>query len=269
MVGTAYVIDHDGTIFEVFEPGCWAYQFGLAWTPAGRIAFEQRFIGIEIASEGGLTEANGRLYAFDRISPKTEKPKHEAFDYGKPYRGYRYFDRYEDAQVDSLIQLIDFLCDRYDIPRLVPDRSFDYHSDHLEDFQGIIGHAMVRRDKSDPAPVESLWQRLVRDCGAKFWPVSPMPRAGNPVLRGPELEQLFEDNIRGIGRMDVAAGSLVKGLLMELERRDTYIRLHHAWQGGHRVSYDFVHGVKRYVGVLARALGFQTVTDSVLEVRRG
>jgi len=269
MVGTAYVIDHDGTIFEVFEPGCWAYQFGLDWTPAGRIAFEQRFIGIEIASEGGLVESNGKLYAFDRVSPRTEKLKQQAFDFGRPYRGYRFFDRYQDAQLDALVALIDFLCHRYDIPRTIPDRFLDYYGDHLEDFQGIIGHAMVRRDKSDPAPFESMWQRIIRDCGAEWRHVSPMPRAGNPVLRSPELEQLFQHNIRQIHSMDVSAGSLVKGLLMELERRDTYIRLHHAWAGGHRVSYDFVQGVKRDVARVARALGFQTVTDSVLEVRRG
>jgi hypothetical protein len=49
LVGTAYLVDRDGTVFEVFDPSNWAYQFGLDWTPAARIAFEKRFIGIELA----------------------------------------------------------------------------------------------------------------------------------------------------------------------------------------------------------------------------
>jgi hypothetical protein len=49
------------TIHQVFEPTAWAFQFGLKWPPARRMKFEQRFIGIEIASEGGLTEFDTRL----------------------------------------------------------------------------------------------------------------------------------------------------------------------------------------------------------------
>ncbi len=70
LVGTAYLIDHDGTVFEVFDPTAWAYQFGLRWTPAARLGFEKRFIGIELASEGGLIEEAGELYCFDRVSPR-------------------------------------------------------------------------------------------------------------------------------------------------------------------------------------------------------
>ena len=56
IVGTAYIIDRDGTTFEVFEPEAWAYQFGLKWPPNQKMPFEKRFIGIEIASEGALID---------------------------------------------------------------------------------------------------------------------------------------------------------------------------------------------------------------------
>jgi hypothetical protein len=75
LVGTACIVDRDGTVFEVFDPAAWAYQFALTgWTPPARIRFEQRFIGIEIASEGALIEHDGDLYAFGSISPRTRKP---------------------------------------------------------------------------------------------------------------------------------------------------------------------------------------------------
>src|SRR2546423_12042877 len=50
-VATAYIIDDDGTIFEVFDPQAWSWQFGLEWEDPDRTNFEKRFIGIEIASE--------------------------------------------------------------------------------------------------------------------------------------------------------------------------------------------------------------------------
>ncbi len=97
------------------------------------------------------------------------------------------------------------------------------------------------------------------------------PAPAKPPLTPAEIEQLFQENIVQINLMYVAAGSIVKGLLMELERtnRNTYIRLREAAPNGHVVFYDFVQGDKTLIGRIARALGFKTVTDSKLEVRGG
>jgi hypothetical protein len=81
----------------------WAFQFGLSWPGDLRVLFERRFIGIEITSEGGLIEDDGRLYAYDQVDPLLSKPKTEAFDAGTPYRGYRWFDRYEPEQLKALV----------------------------------------------------------------------------------------------------------------------------------------------------------------------
>jgi len=56
---------------------------------------------------------------------------------------------------------------------------------------------------------------------------------------------------------------------MELERRDTYIRLYYAEQGGHRVEYEFLSGKQDLVKGLATAFGFERVTDSLLQVSNG
>jgi hypothetical protein len=102
LVATAYGIDHDGTLHDLFPAEAWAYQFGLAWSTAQRLQFERRFIGIDIVSEGALAEQDGELYCYDRVSPRTMKSRHEAFDYGAAYRGYRSFDRYAPPQLESL-----------------------------------------------------------------------------------------------------------------------------------------------------------------------
>jgi len=62
---------------------------------------------------------------------------------------------------------------------------------------------------------------------------------------------------------------MVKGLIMELERRDTYIRLDNPAPGGRMVEYQIVQGVKSLVERVANALGFKTVTDSLLQVSNG
>lgn len=91
----------------------------------------------------------------------------------------------------------------------------------------------------------------------------------NPPLA--DLDALFEHNIQQINLMNVAAGSMVKGLIMELARgtRNTHIRLRDPVARGHEVSYDFVSGDRELVGRIGRALGFARVTDDRLEVRRG
>lgn len=281
MVGTAFIIDRDGSVYNVFEPESWAWQFGLRWPDEERIGFEKRFIGIELASEGGLLEKNGKYYCFDRISSRTEKPAEEVFDAGSDYRGYRYFDRYEPEQIDSLVELINYLCDEFDIPRNVRADSTKYYGRELADFEGIIGHTMVRKDKSDPAPDPELWQRLKDGCNLVVTdedeevepnkPADEQPQEEKERLSEQEIDDLFSQNVKELNKMDVAAGSMVKGLIMELERKDrnTYIRLRDAEKNGHVIHYDFVEGDRSLIKRLCTALGFKEATDSKLEVRHG
>jgi hypothetical protein len=269
MVGTAYIIDRDGTIYEIFEPTAWAWQFGLRWPSADKIAFEKRFVGIEIASEGGLVESNGELYCFGTVSPKSLKPRGEAFDCGRDYRGYRYFDRYEPAQMDSLCSLLDWLCSELGVPKEVPANPTEYRGEALKQFSGIIGHTMVRLDKTDPLPDPAFWDRLGASCRLTCdddFQSAPSSRRG---LDDVAIEQLFQQNVSVINAMNVSAGSMIKGLIMELARnnRATYIRLQDPVAAGHAVSYKMVQGDPKLVERIAKALGFKSVTASRLEVR--
>ena len=269
MVATAYAIERDGTIYEVFDPACWAWQFGLPWAGQRRIRFEKRFIGIELSSEGGLLEQDGKLHAFGKFEEDTVKPASEAFDCGTEYRGYRWFDRYEPEQLDALGRLVDHLCQRFAIPRVYPEKPFLYYGDTLASFEGVIGHAMVRPDKSDPAPDPRLWQILEDAAGLR--PVPAMPSAdvaaiGRSMAEG-DLQVVSMFNAMYLDDMDVAAGSLVKTLLMELTRRGVYLFLEQPKPGSHTIQYSLLEGDRRHVTRLARALGFKRVTDRLLEVR--
>lgn len=89
------------------------------------------------------------------------------------------------------------------------------------------------------------------------------------IMTEEERKKLFEDNIQEINKMYVPAGSMVKNLIMELERnnRNTYIKLHDAVADGHVIHYDFLEGDKNLVLNIAKALGFKNVTNDLLEVR--
>ena len=82
-----------------------------------------------------------------------------------------------------------------------------------------------------------------------------------------ELNDLFTHNAQEINKLKIAAGGIVKSLIMELKRRSTYIKLHNAISRGYKVNYIFLEGEEEMVRRIARALGFQRVTNSILEVR--
>ena len=158
-IATAYVIDRDGTVFELFDPKHWAYHLGLKGT---RGAHDRRSIGIELASEGGLLFSEDRYYCFDRMDPRTEFDG-QVYDHGLAWRdSYRYFAAYTDPQVDSTIMLVDELCERFEIPRQTPEDHFSWEP-ALKDYRGVAGHHHLRRDKTDLHP-GFPWSRLVAQC---------------------------------------------------------------------------------------------------------
>lgn len=265
-VATAFVIEKDGTVYEAFDPECWAWQFGLNWPKKLRIPFEKRFIGVEISSEGGLIEEDGELYAFERVSQRTRRSKDEALECPTPYRGYRWFARYPSEQLDALGRLVHDLCTRFAIPRVYPDQPFVHYGDALASFEGVIGHAMVRPDKSDPAPDPRLWQTLREAAGLTPVPVSAKSRdvAVTPFTPH-ELTVHRVMNDLALEKMDVAAGSLLKTLLQELARREVYLTVYP--RDSHLVRYQVKRGDPGKVAPLARALGFKNVTEEFLEVR--
>jgi hypothetical protein len=254
-VATAFVIDKDGTTFEAFDPACWAYQFGLPWRATDRNAFEKRFIGIEIASEGGLLEREGRLYAYGSVNPANEIPPGEALDAGAPYRGYRWFRRYQPAQLDALGRLVDQLCQRFDIPRVYPEKPFLFYGRTLRSFQGIIAATpWCDPTRATRRPIPGSGRRCATWLASS--PPPSRPRRSppkRPRFSAAERETLFTWNARQLNRMHLAAGSVVKTLLMELERRHVYLRLNPTSPGSHRAKYELVQRRRTAATRISRA----------------
>jgi N-acetyl-anhydromuramyl-L-alanine amidase AmpD len=158
-IATAFVIERNGEIYEVFDPKNWAFHLGLKGTGG---AVDKRSIGIEIASEGGLIQRNGKLYCFDKVSDRTLF-KQEYYDHGMPWRGYRFYDAYSEAQITAIIKLVNLLCKQFKIPKSTPANHLDA-DDGYRQFAGILGHHHLRPDKSDIHP-GFPWQRVIDEVG--------------------------------------------------------------------------------------------------------
>jgi len=184
-VATSYIIERDGTIYEVFDPMYWAHHLGLK-LPKNTV-YNKRTIGIELASEGALRSGQelnlksnttnfdtNYLYAFDIDTPPFVSAKklyhlynddvngHKFWNNGIQFRGYMFFDEYDEPQVVATIALVLHLCEQFSIPKqLIPNADKFAFTEWIlsNDWKGIYTHVNVRADKSDLAPCWD-WNRL-------------------------------------------------------------------------------------------------------------
>ena len=149
-IATAYVVDRDGMIYEMFDPRYWAWHLGIK----GGVAHDKRSIGIEIANVGPLTaSADGSSLnwwvgkPFCRID---EQDKYCA----KEYRGYQYYAAFPRPQITAVGELVRYLVERFSVPKVLTaaNRRHDYDESFFASFKGIATHANFRKDKFDIGP---------------------------------------------------------------------------------------------------------------------
>lgn len=173
-IGTAFIIAgkpnktqtfRDGQTYQCFHSAYWAYHLGLSakdLKKGGPKAKTNDYlhkisIGIEICSWGGLTKTPNGFKTY----VNTIVPDEDVIEYTTPYRGYKYYQRYTDAQLESTRQLLVYLCDTYGIPKkFVGMKMFDICPEALQGVPGIWTHVSVRSDKNDVHPQLELIQML-------------------------------------------------------------------------------------------------------------
>jgi N-acetyl-anhydromuramyl-L-alanine amidase AmpD len=160
-VATAYLIDRDGTIHEVFPPDRWAHHLGIK----GGTAHERRSIGIEIVNFGPLRvhpDDPGVLSAWpndfrQRYCRRDETDRYLTAD----YRGERHFATYAEPQLDATGALVRWLCETFSIRRALPvgDRRLACDPAAFASYTGVATHVNFRNDKWDVGPAFP-WDRL-------------------------------------------------------------------------------------------------------------
>lgn len=154
-VATSIIIARDGTIHQAFSSKYWAHHLGIKSTvfkkhglPSINTKLNQKSIGIEIDSWGGLVKKNGVWY--NAINKPVDC---DVTEYPEGYRGYYGFETYTDKQIEATRQLIEFWGNKYGIDLSYKgDEIFDIDLRALRGEEGVWTHTSVRPDKSDLHP---------------------------------------------------------------------------------------------------------------------
>lgn len=201
-VGTAFVIGRkeprtggdasfDGLTYRAFNEKYWAHHLGLSNRDAGTSPGKNRrlnagSIGIEICNFGPLgKDADGFFFQSGRY--KYYVPEEEVCILDRPWRGYRYFQKYTDKQLLECKRLIFHLAYLFDIP--IPSYAysaswFDLKYDAFQDVPGIWTHCNVRFDKTDCFPQPALIE-LLNSLHADFQDFEPEFSERGPVKGAP------------------------------------------------------------------------------------
>lgn len=100
----------DGLVYEAFSPRYWAHQLGLK---SRRNTFlNQKSIGIKLCNYGQLIITNDDRFF---TTTKIEIPETDIIELSTPFRGFKYYHKYSDAQIESLGILINKLSKDFDI----------------------------------------------------------------------------------------------------------------------------------------------------------
>lgn len=136
-----YLIDRDGTIVQTFPDEHWAYHLNISNSYGN---YDRMSVGIELVNELGLLKENNIYYMGDYVHHQNiyTGPKFE-----KQFRRYNYWADLSKEQVDSLVNLIDFLTTKHNIePIFYNSIPFDKKA---WDKGTIFTHSMINQNVND------------------------------------------------------------------------------------------------------------------------
>jgi len=160
-VATAFVVGQDGLIVQCFSSKHWAWHLGISKAEfKGQGAKYQNLdkasVGIEVCNWGYLKEKDGKFYNY----VNTRVPESMVTTLDEPFKGFKHWYKYTDAQIESTRQLLVYLCDTYNIPRQYRAQIFSLDKEAFKGTPGIYTHNSVRKDKSDIYPCPRMIQML-------------------------------------------------------------------------------------------------------------
>lgn len=163
-IATPIIIARDGRIHQLFSSKYWAHHLGVKKAhfeyfglPESNKQRNKEFIGVELDSWGGLVNQNSKYYSYSG----QEVAKENVVQYENGFRGYHFFEKYTDAQINSLKELLLYWEKQYDISlKYKGNVMFEFNKRALSGENGIWAHVSFRPDKSDVHPQNELIQML-------------------------------------------------------------------------------------------------------------
>lgn len=152
-VSTPYILDRDGTIYEVYDPKFYSYHLGINSDP--KHLQHKRSVSIEIVNFGSLMKNKNKLYAWPNNYNQEfcDVSETEKYIQVPDYRGYSYYAMYTPKQLEALPSLAEMLCDRFEIPKVFNAQKLDQTDlKYFSTFNGMCSHTSFRNDKCDTGP---------------------------------------------------------------------------------------------------------------------
>ncbi len=149
---------YDGDIVRCLPDGAYAWHLGRN----GLHEMHTNSVGIEVCNFGYLKD--GRTYAGSTVH------EDHIVELDKKFKGYKFWHKYSDAQIESLRKLILFIADRDNIdvrkglPELIKQKgaeAFEWNEDaYYGRIKGLWSHSNTNKGKSDMFPQENLLTML-------------------------------------------------------------------------------------------------------------
>lgn len=145
----------DGKILKAFDDRYWAYHLGINGAKSQDL--NSKSVAIEVCNYGPLTLGkDGRFYNY------VNKPVMDSEVVEVNFRGYQYWEKYTDNQIESLRRLIIYVKSRWNIEiqsGIYNETWFDYNAAWFTN-GGLRSHTQVRTDKYDIFPQKEMMQML-------------------------------------------------------------------------------------------------------------
>lgn len=152
-IATAFIIGENGTIVQCFSSKHWAWHLGIdaedfTRNGAKYLNLNKLSVGIEVCNWGYLKKKGDKFYNY---AGGVVNPSYVT-ELEQPYKGYKFWYKYSDAQIESLRQLVVYLCETYGIPKDYRKEIWAIDKEAFKGTKGIYTHNSVRKDKSDIYP---------------------------------------------------------------------------------------------------------------------
>jgi N-acetyl-anhydromuramyl-L-alanine amidase AmpD len=161
-IATAIIIGWDGKIYQCFSSKYWGYHLGC-----GNSELDKHSIGVEIDAWGGLIRYNREWYPVKwdgelkkNVPNLSIPPVKNVQIYEQGYRGFYGYEKYTEAQIEAVRQLLVFWGEKYNIPLDYNPSMFTVSPEALSGKSGVWSHVSFRSDKSDCHPDDGLVQML-------------------------------------------------------------------------------------------------------------
>ena len=163
-VHTAFFIDRDGKIYQVFSSKYYAAHLGVPTSTFTKFKvnntvdlLHKQSIAIELDSWGYLTLKNGKYYSYANVEVKAEN----VVTYHNGFLGQKYYEKYYTQQLEATKDLLVYLCDTYEISKDYQCDMWAVSGNALGGKNGIYTHISYRESgKWDCHPMPELIQTL-------------------------------------------------------------------------------------------------------------